>query len=344
MTDLHKLLSTILSNHKNTSDIYLFANYPPIIREFEEIIFLQIPNLSILEVKEAINLLSQKYFEHCQKENSEIDKESNIKDFTFDFDIKHRLRVHIDDNLNQHGIIIHVLRLDITDLNIPKDFYQAINRDSGLILIASPLNNGQTTTIISILSQIENKRILIFDTKCELKIKSDKSLISYCDLISENFIRKKSPDIVFFHDIDNDKKLIEVATNCIQDGLLVITSLNSLSIKSAIAKIAIFFNNNNILHVLSERIIAVMFQVLVKKKDCLGSLAVYDFISFDNEMKNLIKENNIKELSNQNIDNLINDLVEKEVLDYAAAEKVLIKLGYNGLNNSTSNLKHDDVF
>ncbi|WP_339047181.1 ATPase, T2SS/T4P/T4SS family [Candidatus Mesenet endosymbiont of Phosphuga atrata] len=335
MIDLNKLLSTILLN-KNVSDIYLFENSPPTIREFNEIIFLQMPNLSTLEIKDIIATLLEK--DPGKKGSNEIDQET--KNFTFDFDANNRLRVHIYDNANQSSVIIHILKLNTTLLNVPKNFYQIIEKAVGLVLIAGPINSGKTTTILHILNQIQNKHILIFDKKCELRVKSDKSLINYCNAISE--IRKRSPDIIFFHDIDDDEGLVKTAINCLQDGFLVIASLSASSLKNAIAKMVI--HEDNALSVLSEHIIAVMFQILIKKKDCSDSLAIYDFFPLNTVMKNYIINADIKQLPNLNINNIINDLVKKEILDYTAADKTLIKLGYCGLDSNVHNLKRDNEF
>ncbi|WP_339045412.1 ATPase, T2SS/T4P/T4SS family [Candidatus Mesenet endosymbiont of Agriotes lineatus] len=335
MVNLDKLLSIILQN-KNVSDIYFFENSPPIIREFNEIIFLQIPSLSTTEIKDIITILFEK--DLGKKGSNETDQET--KDFTFDFDANNRLRVHICNSFNQSSIVIHVLKPNSTSLNIPENFYQIIGKEVGLVLIAGPINSGKTITALHILNQIQNKHILIFDKKHELGVKSDKSLISYCNTTLE--IRRKSPDIILFHDIDDDKRLIETAINCLQDGFLVIASLSALSFKDAIAKMVI--NKNNTLRVLSEYITAVMFQVLIKKKDCLGSLAVYDLFPLNTVMKNHIINADIKQLPNLNINNIINDLVKKEILDYTAADKTLTKLGYGGLDSNVHNLKQDDAF
>lgn len=335
MIDLNKLLFTILLN-KNVSDIYLFENSSPTIREFNEIVFLQMPNLSTLEIKGIITTLLEK--DPDKRKNNKIDQET--RNFTFDFDKNNRLRIYIYNNANQSGVIIHILKLKTILLNVPENFYQITEKETGLMLIAGLTNSGKTTTILHILNQIQNKHILIFDKKYELKVKSDKSLISYCNTISE--IRKKSPDIILFHDIDDDKKLIETAINCLRDGFLVIASLSASSLKNAITKMII--HENDSLRVLSEYVTAVMFQVLIKKKDCLDSLAVYDFFSFNNAMKNYIIKSDIKQLPSLNIHNTINDLVKKEILDYTAADKTLIKLGYCGLNSNMYNSKQNDVF
>lgn len=335
MMDLNKLFSTILLN-KNVSDIYLFENSPPTIREFNEIIFLQMPNLSTLDIKDIITTLLEK--DPSKKESNEIDQET--KNFTFDFDANNRLRVHIYDNTNQNGVIIHILKLNTTLLNVPESFYKIIEKAIGLMLIAGPINSGKTTTALHILNQIQNKNILIFDKKHELRVKSDKSLISYCNTASE--IKKRSPDIIFFHDIDDDEGLVKTAINCLQDGFLVIASLSASSLKNAIAKMVIY--ESNALRVLSEYITAVMFQVLIKEKDCLGNLAVYDFFPLNNAIKNCIINADIKQLPNLNINSTINDLVKKEILDYTAADKVLIKLDYGGLDSNVHHLKLDDAF
>lgn len=335
MIDLNKLLSITLQN-KNVSDIYLFENSPPSIREFNEIVFLQMPTLSTAEIKNIIAILLEK--DLGKKESNKTNQE--IKDFTFDFDANNRLRIHICNSPNQSSIIIHILRLSTTSLNVPEDFYQTIEKEAGLVLISGPLNSGKTTTMLHTLNQIQNKHILIFDEKHELRVKTNKSLISYCSATSK--IKKRSPDIIFFHDIDDDKRLIEIAINCLQDGISVIASLRASSLKDAIAKMVI--HENNALRALSEHIIAVMFQVLIKKKDYSDSLAVYDFFLSNNLMKNCIINADIKQLPNLNINNTINDLVKKGVLDHTAAEKTLIKLGYGGLDSNAYNLKQDDAF
>lgn len=160
----------------------------------------------------------------------------NIKDKKYDFRVSSMptleaesivLRILDNKNINKN---LQTLGLSSNLLDI---LIQSLKLTQGLILISGPTGSGKTTTLYSILQELncEEKKIITVEDPIEYKIDSicqipinNKIGLSF-EVVLKNILRQ-DPDIIFIGEI-RDKFSLEIALQASLTGHLVIASIHA---------------------------------------------------------------------------------------------------------------------
>ncbi len=141
--------------------------------------------------------------------------------------------------LNNHGDLN--TRLLSTDPDQAFWFSDICTHRNGLYVFSGPTGSGKTTTLYTILNEVEGKKIftledpieVLSDKYVQLAI-NDKRHLSYADGIRE--LMRHDPDIVMIGEI-RDTTAAEMAVRCALTGHLVLTSIHSGSCVNAINRL-----------------------------------------------------------------------------------------------------------
>jgi general secretion pathway protein E len=160
----------------------------------------------------------------------------NIEDKKYDF------RVSTMPTLEAESIVLRILdnkniNKNLQTLGISSNLFeiltQALKLTQGLILISGPTGSGKTTTLYSILQELncEEKKIITVEDPIEYKIDSicqipinNKIGLSF-ELVLRNILRQ-DPDIIFIGEI-RDKFSLDIALQASLTGHLVIASIHA---------------------------------------------------------------------------------------------------------------------
>ena len=160
----------------------------------------------------------------------------NIKNKTYDF------RVSSMPTLEAESIVLRILDNKNIDKNLQtlglsknllEILTQTLKLTQGLILISGPTGSGKTTTLYSILQELncEEKKIITVEDPIEYKIDSicqipinSKIGLSF-ELVLRNILRQ-DPDIIFIGEI-RDKFSLDIALQASLTGHLVIASIHA---------------------------------------------------------------------------------------------------------------------
>lgn len=160
----------------------------------------------------------------------------NIEDKKYDF------RVSTMPTLEAESIVLRILdnkniNKNLQTLGISSNLFeiliQALKLTQGLILISGPTGSGKTTTLYSILQELncEEKKIITVEDPIEYKIDSicqipinNKIGLSF-ELVLKNILRQ-DPDIIFIGEI-RDKFSLDIALQASLTGHLVIASIHA---------------------------------------------------------------------------------------------------------------------
>ncbi|MDD2895860.1 MAG: GspE/PulE family protein [Aliarcobacter sp.] len=160
----------------------------------------------------------------------------NIKNRTYDF------RISTMPTLEAESIVLRILDNKNIDknlqtlglsLNLLEILNQTLKLTQGLILISGPTGSGKTTTLYSILQELncEEKKIITVEDPIEYKIDSicqipinSKIGLSF-ELVLKNILRQ-DPDIIFIGEI-RDKFSLDIALQASLTGHLVIASIHA---------------------------------------------------------------------------------------------------------------------
>ena len=224
--DIRKLLKSVL--HFNSSDLHLVPGSEPQIRMDKALKPLDLP---VLDAK-AVEQMAYSLIEDKQKK---VFEEKNELDFSFSLEDIGRFRVNYYRTIDGIACAFRMIPMEIPPLekfgNNPI-FKELVKREKGLILVTGPTGSGKSTTLASMLHQInitENKHIITIEDPVEFVHTNIKSLFSQRE-VGENtadfktalkFALRQDPDVILVGEM-RDKETIEAALTAAETGHIVL--------------------------------------------------------------------------------------------------------------------------
>ncbi|PID34980.1 MAG: hypothetical protein CR971_00480 [candidate division SR1 bacterium] len=184
-----------------------------------------------------------------------------------------------------------------------------LNKDQGLFIISGPTGSGKTTSIISMLEEInthQTKNIISIEDPIEFIFNQNKCLISQREVGNDTWSFKNAlksamredPDIVFVGEI-RDAETAEAVLNLAETGHLVFTTLHTSSASHTISRFMSFFASdiqNGIAERLAHSLLGVMAQSLVKHAKGHTRVGVFELMLNTTSIKNNIKKFELDQL------------------------------------------------
>src|SRR3989338_6730857 len=201
----------------------------------------------------------------------------------------------------------------IEQLNLPAAMHQFAKMNEGLVLLTGPTGEGKSTTIASILNEINlnlEKHIVTIEDPVEYIYQSAKSIISQRELHGDTHswvkalrsVLREDPDVVLIGEM-RDFDTIQAALTIAETGHLVFSTLHTSSTPEAINRIIDVFpahQQNQIRSQLSSVLKAVVAQRLLPNLDQTGRLPAGEVL-----MNNPSVAATIRESKNFMIDNIL---------------------------------------
>src|SRR4030043_1258616 len=237
-----------LTTEKNASDLHMVAGTPPTLRIDGELI--PIPNEPVITSDDISKILPE-ILNSEQLERLTINKEL---DFSLAFSETARFRINAYTQKGSFAIAFRLFPLEIPSidaLNLPKILHSFTNLRQGFILITGPTGHGKSTTLASILNEINQSRaehIVTIEDPIEFVIKPNKSIISQREMgfdthswqIALRSALREDPDVVLIGEM-RDYETIASALTIAETGHLVFATLHTNSAAQTIDRIVDVF-------------------------------------------------------------------------------------------------------
>ena len=303
--DVRKLLKSVLAF--KSSDLHLVVGSEPQIRIDKELKPLNLPKLSAKDVEEmAYSLIEDK-----QKKEFE---EHNELDFSFELTDIGRFRANYYRTIYGIGCAFRMIPIDIPTLDEygnPPIFKELIKREKGLILVTGPTGSGKSTTLASMLHEInmtENRHIITVEDPVEFVHKNIKSLFSQRDVGSNTasfaaalkYALRQDPDIILIGEM-RDAETIGAALTAAETGHLVFGTLHTNSAPGTINRIIDVFDGQEQAQVraqLATSLVAVVSQTLIPKVGG-GKVATQEILITNPAIQNQIREDKVHQIYSQ---------------------------------------------
>ena len=334
--DISELLAFSVKN--KASDLHLSAGLPPMIRVHGDVRRINLPPLDHKEVHSMIyDIMNDSQRKHYD-EVLEVD-------FSFDLPGLARFRVNA---FNQDRGAAAVLRtipsrvLSLEELQAPRSFQDFCNKPRGLVLVTGPTGSGKSTTLAAMIDHINNNlygHVLTIEDPIEFVHESRKCVINQREvgphtLSFANALRsalREDPDIVLVGEL-RDLETIRLALTAAETGHLVFGTLHTSSAAKTIDRVVDVFpaaEKEMVRAMLSESIVAVISQTLLKKKDASGRVAAHEIMVGTPAIRNLIRENKVAQMYSmmqtgsqfgmQTLDQNLAELVRRNVISVGEA-------------------------
>ncbi len=244
-TKLKELLTLALAN--KASDIHLMHGVPPKIRIDGELI--TAPNW--LKVDDDLN--DEMVLSLLTEEQKVFVKTNKELDFSFDA-VEARFRANVYWQKETLACALRIISPDIPsfdELGLPQSLRGFLEYKQGFVLVTGPTGHGKSTTIASLLNEVNktrNAHIVTIEDPVEYLIKPDKSIISQRELGGDtNDFRmalrsclRQDPNVVFVGEM-RDLESIQSALTIAETGHLVFSVLHTNSAAQTIDRIVDVF-------------------------------------------------------------------------------------------------------
>jgi twitching motility protein PilT len=261
-------------------------------------------------------------------------------DFSFDLPGLARFRVNA---FNQDRGAAAVLRtipsrvLSLEELRCPRAFAEFSLKPRGLVLVTGPTGSGKSTTLAAMVDHVNNNlygHVLTIEDPIEFVHESRKCVINQREvgphtLSFSNALRsalREDPDVVLVGEL-RDLETIRLALTAAETGHLVFGTLHTSSAAKTIDRVIDVFpaaEKDMVRAMLSESVVAVISQTLLKLKDGNGRVAAHEIMVGTPAIRNLIRENKVAQMYSmiqtgsqfgmQTLDQCMMDLVRRNVV------------------------------
>lgn len=306
MNDTLKGLLQIMAD-QGASDLHLVAGSPAQIRVDGR---LRPVNQTVLS-GEDIDLMCRSTVEGKEiarfQESGELDKALFLPGIA-------RFRLNLYKALGETAAAFRIIPEKIPaldEIGCPPMYKQLVKREKGLILVTGPTGSGKSTTLASMLNEInltEHKHIITIEDPVEFIHRHDKSLFSHRNIGRDTqsfpqalkYALREDPDVILIGEM-RDRATIEAALTAAETGHLVFGTLHTNSASQTINRIIDVFpgdEQSQIRAQLSVSLVAVIAQVLVPRIGG-GRVAVPEILLNTSAVGNLIRESKVHQIYSQ---------------------------------------------
>ena len=198
-----------------------------------------------------------------------------------------------------------VPRIDSLGFPEPDVLRQILTLRQGLVVVTGITGSGKSTTIASLLAEINKTsslRVITLEDPVEFVMKNEKCLISQREVglhtaTFHNGLRsalREDPDVILVGEI-RDTETATLALTAAETGHLVFTTLHTRDAKGVITRIVDLFppeRNKEVMSQLSFSLAFVIAQKLLPRKDAKGRVAAYEILKNVPAVSNLIRVGN----------------------------------------------------
>ncbi len=231
MADFADMITTVLE--RGASDLHLSVGSPPIIRVHGALERLNLPVLRPPDTRELVyGILNQ-----SQRQRLETDLEI---DFSYAVPGRARFRVNAYYQRASLGAAFRLVPTEIKglqELNLPKSLNEWVNKPRGLVLVTGPTGSGKSTTLASLINEINETRachIMTVEDPIEFLHRHKKAMINQREVGADthsfqNALRsvlRQDPDVILVGEM-RDLETIQIAMTAAETGHLVFGTLHT---------------------------------------------------------------------------------------------------------------------
>lgn len=290
---------------QGASDLHIASGAPPYLRLHGNMVPLNYKELTSQDTQGLIfEILSEK-----QKKNF-IEKWE--LDYAYTVPGLGRFRCNIFMQRKGLGAAFRIIPEKIksaSELNLPHSIIDLIDADRGLILVTGPTGSGKSTTLASMIHEINLTReahILTVEDPIEFVHQNVKCLVSQREVGSHtksfaNALKaalREDPDILLVGEL-RDLETIGLALTAAETGHLVFGTLHTNSAAKTIDRIIDVFpagQQSQIRTMLAESLRGVVAQTLFSRADGQGRVAAFEILRNTKAVATLIRDGKVHQI------------------------------------------------
>lgn len=220
-----------------------------------------------------------------------------------------RFRVNAYNTMRGPAMVLRKIETQappIAALNLPKAVMDITTQKNGLVLVTGPTGSGKSTTLASIVNQINETRkenIITIEDPIEFIHQSKTAIISQREVGRDAFsfasalkaVLREDPDVILLGEM-RDLETVSLALTAAETGHLVFGTLHTNGAPNSINRILDVFppaQQAQARSQLSQSIRLVVTQRLIRRADGKGRVAAFEVMLGNVAVANLIREGKI---------------------------------------------------
>ncbi len=227
-------------------------------------------------------------------------------DFAYEMDEESRFRCNLLRQINGFGAVFRLIPTKIStldELNLPPVIKEFGDMRGGLVLVTGPTGSGKSTTLAALIDYINNKHsrhIITIEEPIEFVHRHKKSIIVQREVPdhTRDFATglkaalREDADIVLVGEM-RDLETISLALTAAETGLLVFGTLHTNNARKTVDRLVDVFpsdQQSQVRTMLSASLRGVIAQLLLKRQDNSGRVAVNEILVSNSAVSAIIRE------------------------------------------------------
>src|ERR1700736_2799955 len=297
MPYLDQFLNVIVEH--GGSDLHIGEGQPPKMRKHGDV--MPIREEPVLR-EEALIMLS----EVCGSHRWEIFEDRGALDFAYEMDAASRFRCNYLKQANGYGAVFRLIPTKIAtleQLGIPPVVKEFGHLRGGLVLVTGPTGSGKSTTLAALIDYINenfSRHVVTIEEPIEFVHENKRSVITQREVPgdSESFpialkaALREDADIVLVGEM-RDLETISLALSAAETGLLVFGTLHTNNARKTVDRMVDVFPASRQAQaraMLANSLRGVLAQLLLKKADGSGRVAVNEILIANAPVSAIIRE------------------------------------------------------
>ncbi len=303
MANMHQLLNAMIE--QGASDLHVTTGTPPQLRIDGKLRPLKLPALSPQETKKLCYSVLTDSQKHKFEEENELDLSFGVQKLS-------RFRGNV---FVQRGNVAGAFRaipfkiLSFDELGLPPIVSELAKKPRGLILVTGPTGSGKSTTLATIVDQINqerNEHIVTIEDPIEYLHGHKSCVVNQREIGADTesfkkalkYILRQDPDVCLIGEL-RDLETIEAALTVAETGHLAFATLHTNSAVQSINRIVDVFppyQQSQIRQQLSFVLEGVLSQTLLPRASGKGRALALEVMVPNAAIRNLIREDKVHQI------------------------------------------------
>jgi twitching motility protein PilT len=284
---------------QGASDLHIGEGQPPKIRRHGDVMPIRDKPVTRAEAEEMLS-------EMCGRPKWDLFEERGDLDFAYEMNEHSRFRCNFLKQINGYGAVFRLIPTEIASLDqlgISPVVKQFGHLRGGLVLVTGPTGSGKSTTLAALIDYINensSRHIVTIEEPIEFVHQNKRSIITQREVPvdSASFpaalkaALREDADIVLVGEM-RDLETISLALTAAETGLLVFGTLHTNNARKTIDRMVDAFPANQQAQVrtmLASSLRGVLAQLLLKKADGSGRVAVNEILIANPAVSAIIRE------------------------------------------------------
>jgi twitching motility protein PilT len=328
------------------SDLHMQEGQPPKMRLHGDIQRIRDEPLTQAEMKQMLSeVVGPKRWEKFE--------ESGDVDCAYELNADSRFRCNLHKHIHGYGGIFRLIPNKIAtleQLKVPTVIKRFANMRGGLVLVTGPTGSGKSTTLAALIDFINSsysRHIITIEEPIEFVHQNKLSIITQREVgedtpsFSEGLknAMREDADVVLVGEM-RDLETIALALTAAETGMLVFGTLHTNNARKTVDRMIDVFPSSQqpqVRTMLSASLRGIVAQLLLKKSDGKGRVAVNEILISNNAVSSIIREGAVEKLTDvlisgkaegmQFMDDAINTLLQNGTINAKEAYMKAIDKG-----------------